>query len=78
LALLYWALRGRISILVDPFGGVNLNTESAKVGFRFQLIMLTDCGRASSARLVMTILRGSGLLPFAIQICQSMLPWRKA
>ena len=28
--------RGTISILVAPLGGVNLNTDAWKVGFRFQ------------------------------------------
>src|SRR5262249_61803652 len=78
LALLYFVFSGTISIFVAPLGGVNLKTESLKVGFKFQLIMETDCWRASSARLVITILRGSGLLPVLIQTCQSILPWRKA
>ena len=76
MALLYLVFRGTISILVAPLGGVNSNTASLKAGFRFHSIMDTDCGRASSARLVITILRGSGLLPAVIQICQSTLPWR--
>src|SRR5262249_5229269 len=78
LALLYFDFSGTISILVAPLGGVNIKTESLKVGFRFQSIRDTDCGRASSARLVITILRGSGLLPVVIQTCQSIVPWRKA
>ena len=61
MALLYLVFRGTISILVAPLGGVNLNTESLKVGFRFQSIRETDCGRASSARLVITTLRGKRL-----------------
>ena len=76
--LLYLVARGRISIERAPLGGVNLNTASVNVGFRFQSSRLTDCGRASSPRLVITILRGSGLLPAVIQICQSIWPWRKA
>ena len=63
LALLYEVFRGTISIFFAPGGGVNLNTESLKVGFRFQSITEIDCGRASSARLVITILRGNGLPP---------------
>src|SRR5262245_17405715 len=78
LTLLYLVFNGTISIFVAPLGGVNLKTESLKVGFKFQLIRETDCGRASSARLVITTLRGSGLLPVVIQSCQSIVPWRKA
>ena len=33
-----WSSRGTISIFFAPLGGVNLNTESLKVGFRFQSI----------------------------------------
>src|SRR5262245_6862214 len=72
--LLYFVFRGTISTFDAPLGGVNLKVESSKVGFRFQLIRETDCGRASSARLVITILRGSGLLPVVIQTCQSIPP----
>src|SRR5207344_872172 len=78
MAVLYLVVRGTISILVAPLGGVNLNTASLKVGFKFQSIRETDWGRASSARLVITTLRGSGFPPAEIQICQSTLPWRKA
>src|SRR6187397_920366 len=78
LTLLYFAFTGTISIFVDPLGGVNLKTASLKLGLRSQSIRATDCGRASSARLVTTILRGNGLLPTVIQICQSMFVWRKA
>ena len=63
MAILYGVFRGTISIFFAPGGGVNLNTESLKVGFRFQSITEIDCGRASSARLVITILRGNGLPP---------------
>ena len=63
LALLYFVFTGTISILVAPLGGVNLKTASLNVGFKFQSIRDTDCGRASSVRLVITTLRGSGLLP---------------
>ena len=64
-SLLYLVFRATISTAVAPLGGVNLKTAFVKVGFRFQSIRLTDCGRASSPRLVITILRGSGLLPSA-------------
>ena len=78
LALLYFVFTGTISILDAPLGGVNLKTVSLKVGFKFQSIRETDCGRASAVRLVITTLRGSGLLPVVIQICQSALACRKA
>ena len=78
LALLYFVFTGTISILDAPLGGVKLKTVSLKVGFKFQSIRETDCGRASSVRLVITTLRGSGLLPVVIQICQSALACRKA
>src|SRR4030095_3248106 len=73
LALLYFVFTGTISILDAPLGGGNLKTVSLKLGFKFQSIKETDCGRASSVRLVITTLRGSGLLPGVIQICQSAL-----
>src|SRR4029434_8189630 len=76
--LLYLVLSGTISILELPLGGVKRNTVSLKLGFRFHSIRETDCGRASSVRLEITTLRGSGLLPVVIQICQSTLSWRKA
>ena len=63
MAILYLVFRGTISIFFAPWDGVNLNTASLKVGLRFQSITETDCGRASSARLVITILRGNGLSP---------------
>ena len=59
LALLYFVFTGTISTLDAPLGGVNLKTVSLKVGFKFQSIRETDCGRASSVRLVITTLRGS-------------------
>src|SRR5579864_2996537 len=74
LDLLYFAFTGTISIFVEPLGGANAKTESGNVGFKSQCNRETDCGRASSARLVMTILRGSGLPPADIQICQSISP----
>ena len=78
LALLYLVFAAMISIFWAPLGGANLKTVSLKAGFRFQLIIVTDCGRASSARLVITILRGSGLPPAVIQIWKSILPLRNA
>ena len=50
-----------ICACVAPLGGTKRNTASLKPGFRFQAISDTDCGRASSLRLVITTLRGSGL-----------------
>jgi len=52
--------------------------ESLKPGFFFQSNTVTDCGLASSERLVMTSLSGSGLAPALSQICQSSSPCRKA
>src|SRR4029453_13202194 len=73
LALLYFFFTGTISILDAPLGGVKLKTGCVKVSVKFQSIRETDCGRAWSVRLVITTLRGSGLLPVVIQICQSAL-----
>ena len=71
LVLLYRVFTGTISIRVAPLGGVNLNVAGLKAGFRFHSMNETDCGRASSARLVITSLRGRGRAPAVIQICQS-------
>src|SRR4029078_4546591 len=74
MAIAYEVFRGTISIFLLPGGGVNLKIQYLSVGFRFQSITEIDCGRASSARLVITILRGNGLLPVLLQSCQLMLP----
>src|SRR4029453_1883102 len=78
LALLYFVFSGTISILEEPLGGVNLKTVSLNLGFKFHSISEFDCGRATSVRLMIAPLGGSGLLTVGIQICQSTLSWRKA
>ena len=62
-AFFYFFFNGTISAFAVPLGGTKAKIESLKVGFRFHAISETDCGRASSVRLVITILRGRGLLP---------------
>src|SRR5579859_34024 len=61
-------------ILDAPAGGSNLKRKSGSSVTKSQLEkMAVYCGESGSSLYVMRNLRGAGLGPFSIQICQSIL-----
>src|SRR5512133_1122833 len=60
------------SIFLLSFGGVKVNWRSGNFGERSQLfINIVNCGSPATFFEVRMYLRGSGLAPSSIQICQS-------
>src|SRR5205823_14012291 len=61
-----------------PIGGTNRKVAASNFGVTFHCIIATYCGCDGSLVVVMTSLRGSGVLPRSIQTCQSTPSWRTA
>src|SRR4029453_2567260 len=66
------AVNWRNSIFLAPLGGTKVNSLSVNFGATSQLLINTEnCGSPATFFEVRMNLRGSGLSPSSIQICQS-------